>query len=335
MKLRIPSKILLDLLENKKHRIFPPGFRNRRPLSLFYFLTSLLFCFILLSINCKKKNNYPITTGLEGGTYYQFAKSMNDLPSFEFDVLKSEGSIDNINFISEKKAKLGLCQLDILQNAFIGNQKAKDNVKVILPLYNEEAHIIARKEIKSLKDLFGKKVSIGPDDSGNKITSLMFLGFTGLHAGHLTFLELNTDVALEKLRKNELDAVIIIAGAPVKILSSIPESDKDSIHLIEFTDGIYDSLSQGSLYYKKAEIPANTYKWQKEAVKTVSVTSVLIGSSDIKDEEALSLSLEIYENIEILSKKHEKWKSINKSQLRDLHQRNPDLFHPYINKMIF
>src|SRR6185295_12881538 len=85
---------------------------------------------------------------------------------------------------SSENAALGIVQSDVL--GFLSRSKNPDsvrmasNLRMIFPFYNEEVHVLARNEIKSFKDLQGKKVAIGEDGSGNMLTSVNLFSMMGI-----------------------------------------------------------------------------------------------------------------------------------------------------------
>ena len=58
-------------------------------------------------------------------------------------------------------------------------------------------------------------------------------------------------------------------------------------------------------------IPANTYKNQTAAVKTVAVNAVLIASSDLKEDVVYNLTKALFENQAELATAHAKGKELN------------------------
>ena len=303
----------------------------------FYFLYCMItnylkfFIFvpiIFLFLSCGKSKKVIFAGGFKGGTYYKIAESIDSVPGSS-TVIPTNGSLDNILLLSGKKADYSLTQLDMLQNYSIGEPEVKEKVKMLLPLYGEEVHLIARKEIKDLKSLAGKKISIGPSNSGMKISSLIFLGQIGIEEGKIIMEEMETEKAIPMLLKKELDAVIVIAGQPVKLLSEIPASEKNNIHLLEFAGDLYQAVGGTNLTYQKADIPANTYAWQDQSVKTLVVQSVLISRNDI-----LEFINTLFASKEKLTGIHPKWKSLDRSLLKYYYDKDPSIFHPAMKEIV-
>jgi TRAP-type uncharacterized transport system substrate-binding protein len=132
------------------------------------------------------------------------------------------------------------------------------------------------------------------------------------------------------LLDGSIDGFILVAGAPVKLLLDLPESASEKIHLLEFSKESLQSVRGTNLTYQKSEIPASTYSWELKPISTIVVQSVMIARADLDEKIISQFTKSIYKEKEILSTRHEKWKSLNKDTLSNLFKRNPDLFHSSI-----
>ena len=115
-----------------------------------------------------------ITAG-EGGTYHQFGFDLQRLvrPSgINLTVHRSKGSVDNIFALSRQRGvQMGIVQSDVL--GFVAGEpgnptltRAARSLRLVFPLYDEEVHVLGRREIGDFDDLAGARVAIGPEGSG-------------------------------------------------------------------------------------------------------------------------------------------------------------------------
>jgi len=111
-----------------------------------------------------------IITGGEKGTYYQFGLNLAELvkPSgIKLSVANSSGSVENIYAVYRRpRTQLGIVQADVL--AFVAKvqtdpvlKRIAKKIKMVFPLYNEEIHLLGRRDITDFDDLAGKRVAIG------------------------------------------------------------------------------------------------------------------------------------------------------------------------------
>jgi hypothetical protein len=176
---------------------------------------------------------------------------------------------------------------------------------MVFPLYNEEIHLLGKKEISNFDYLAGKKVAIGTEGSGNYLTSRLLFKVSGVEPAEM--LTIGLDEALDQLKQGKIDAMFYVAGYPVKLFSENVTAE-DNLALIPITN---KSILE---FYPQSEIPANTYTWQDKAVETVAVKAVLI-SYDFRRfhcENVGRMAKLIYENLDwLIQNGHPKWKSVD------------------------
>lgn len=253
-----------------------------------------------------------ILTGPRLGTYYQIGSDIKTLASkFNLNVSQSAGSVENIRKLqSDPEVKLAFAQMDVLKNMKENGQINFQDLKMFLPLYTEEIHLIVHKDskIRSIKDLENKIVNVGNDQSGSQFTSRIIAKELDL-----TWKEDLSDPkkALKHLLSKKIDAIFLIVGKPVKIYQLLPKEAKALLKFIPIND------RKLKKYYEPIEIPAKTYLWQDETISTYAVYSLLVTlnfknkkyAKFIKD-----LYLHISQNIHTFRKRgHPKWKEINPS----------------------
>ena len=203
-----------------------------------------------------------IITGSEKGTYYQFGLNLKRLVSqhgINLTVATSKGSVENIFAVYQRSAtQLGIVQSDVL--AFVarvetdpGLKRIAKKIKMVFPLYNEEIHILGRKNIADFDELADKRVAIGREGSGTYLTARLLFKVAEVEPRQMVTID--TDEALTELKAGRIDAMFYVAGAPVKLFAE-GVTAADNLTLIPVTN---KSIIE---FYPTAEIPANTYGWQ-------------------------------------------------------------------------
>ncbi|MCP5367934.1 MAG: TAXI family TRAP transporter solute-binding subunit [Hyphomicrobiales bacterium] len=225
-----------------------------------------------------------MVTGGPKGTYIQIGNNIRDLVApqgIKLDVRTSAGSIENILAVRHTPGvQMGIVQQDVL--AFVKRQ-AKEKpetsadmldlvakVRLIFPLYNEEVHILANDGVRRLEDLNGKRVAIGPKNSGTFLTSVVLFDKTGISPAQ-TFAYKAVE-AVEALRKGEIDAMVYVAGYPASVFTNNVTAD-DRLHLVPIPVADYSLLTDT---YTFSSIPKWTYPWQDADVETAAVKAVLV-----------------------------------------------------------
>ena len=254
-----------------------------------------------------------ITTGGKEGTYFQIGSDIAKLArqhGVRLDVKPSKGSLDNIIRIYGKKYRqIGIVQSDILEYLRSSTdhkmRKTARDIKMIASLHNEEVHILANKSIKRLSQLNGKKISIGPTNSGTAITASLLLKKSGVTPGKTLYM--SAEKALDALRSQDIDAMVYVSGYPVSLFSKIKNTD--NLHLVP----ILDRRIGGS--YIMSSIPEGTYTWQKGIVSTIAVKAVLTGYEYNKknhhSKKVCEIGKIIHSNIDWLKRNgHSKWDNV-------------------------
>ncbi|RME89268.1 MAG: TAXI family TRAP transporter solute-binding subunit [Candidatus Hydrogenedentota bacterium] len=270
-------------------------------------------------------------SGYFGGTYNQMARTLNRLPGLSLKIIETRGSGENISLIEKGQADLGFAQLDVLIHEAIANRKVKKNVKILLPIYREEVHILAKKNIQKISDLKGTKVNIGTLGSGTYATASTILKKLGLYDS----IQKDTSPsksAVSKLKNGSLDAVILIGGAPISFLAK--ESKNANFHLLSFTAGELRAFVRRGGAYSRIKIRANMYPWQSKKVTTLAVESALIGSANLSSSAVKTIINTIVQNEVELIMSHEKWTDLDIGFIKKTARRKKIYFHPAALKVI-
>ena len=241
---------------------------------------SLMFCFVVLIVLSFSSNSFGvdlgIMTGGAKGTYYQFGLNLKELVKsrdIRLRVDNSTGSIENLYAVYQRPyTQMGIVQSDVL--AFVSRLQSDPTLKriaiktkMIFPLYNEEIHLLGRRELVDFDDLAGKRVAIGKEGSGTYLTAKLLFEVSDIEPAEMV--SVGTDEALAQLKGGDIDAMFYVAGFPVKLFEG-DVVEEDGLALIPIVNkSIVD-------FYPIAEIPAKTYHWQDETVNTVAVKAVLV-----------------------------------------------------------
>jgi TRAP transporter TAXI family solute receptor len=216
-----------------------------------------------------------IITGSITGTYSRVATDLSAVldKGNELRILPiiGKGSVQNItDILYLRGVDVGIVQSDVLRYVSengtypdIGNR-----IAYITKLYNEEIHVLVRAEVKSLEDLRGKKVNFANEGSGTYMTASVVFGKLGIEVEITTF---DYELALEKLKKGEIDALFYVAGKPAPIFTAI--KPEEGLHLlsVELTPALAETYLPGefSATDYPGLIPSNT------EVQTISVGAVM------------------------------------------------------------
>lgn len=217
-----------------------------------------------------------IMTGEPTGTYIEFGRDIAAIAEdcgLTLQVQESAGSLENFLAVRSRRfTQFGIVQSDVLE--YLRTYAAEDpdiaravaGVRIAFPLYDEEVHLLARRDISGLEDLEGRRVAVGLRDSGTFLTASLALDLAGVTAERV---EIAPAASLERLLAGEIDALFYVAGAPTALFED-PAIDGEAFHLVPLTDEVLRAV------YQPATIPAGTYPFQSGAVDAVAVKAVLM-----------------------------------------------------------
>jgi TRAP transporter TAXI family solute receptor len=208
------------------------------------------------------------------------------LPDMRFEVVQTAGSVSNVQKLEAGEAELGLSLADVAYMGYNGHvaelgQRAT-NVRAIAVLHPSTVHVLVAKEsaIRSLTDLKGHRVGVGPGGSGTAVTSAILLRAYGVPANSVRQQSLPFLDAIDALTKGELDAVFITAADPVVV---VRDALLAGARLLDIDGPPLQQLRVAYPFLRPATIPAHTYAEQGRAVQTVREDVLLICRADLDD----------------------------------------------------
>lgn len=173
------------------------------------------------------QNTVTIISGTPAGTYLAIAYDMAAVLDNGFDMrvlaVAGKGSVQNVRDILHLKGvDMGIVQADVMQFFLRRNELGRDlqqRLVYIAKLYNEEMHVVAGPDIKSIRDLAGKKVNFGEVNSGTQFSSRLIFDTLKLNVEEVNMGQ--TD-AITRIRSGEIAATIFIAGRPAAAVANLP-----------------------------------------------------------------------------------------------------------------
>ena len=240
---------------------------------------------MLLIVLCSFSNLYAqpqvfrIGTGGSAGTYFPIgsliANAFTDRatiqPATRYEIpqllalaQRSNGSVANIREISEGLLEAGLVQADVAHWAFHGDgpftsSKPLKNLRTVATLYLESLHLVVRNGsgIDGVSDLPGHRVSLDEVGSGTLLDVRPVLDAYGISVSELKPVYLKPTDAIDRLRREKLDAFFIVAGYPVTAVTELVNEGKARVIAIDGNS--VTALLKEYPFFTFDSIPANTY----------------------------------------------------------------------------
>ena len=168
---------------------------------------------------------------------------------------------------------IAILQTDVLdyakeQQLFPG---LESSFSYIAKLYNEEFHLLARPDIKTIANLANQKVNVDAQGSGTAITANRVFDLLRLKVQQTND---SQEVALEKLRKGEIAALAFAAGKPAPLFATLAKDD--GLHLLSIPANPALTAAYQTVRLTAADYPVLISADQ--GVDTVAVGAVLVAA---------------------------------------------------------
>ena len=171
-------------------------------------------------IEPSSKKEITIATGSIDGEYYNTAlkyKEILEKQKVKVNILTSNGSMENIQLLNDKKADIAF-----VQNG-IDSLKKQTEIKAIASIYYEPLWIFYKNDeykMDYLVQLITKRVSLGREKSGTEDLALKMLNDNGINKENTQLLNNSTEEAKDLLIKGEIDAIFIVSSPNSKTIKS-------------------------------------------------------------------------------------------------------------------
>ncbi|MBI9090580.1 MAG: TAXI family TRAP transporter solute-binding subunit [Desulfobacterium sp.] len=267
---------------------------------------------------------FGIATGGTGGTYYPLGGMLAQMISNKVIIQGKKlsataetgnASVANATLLSRAGIESAFVAADILDAAYKGTKQFKGknlkNLRALGALYPETVQLVVRANagVKEFTDIKGKSVSSGSPGSGQWQLLGDLLAANGMDRKSISEDYSSFSQSVEKIKDGNLDASLITAGSPTA--SVLELANYHDVIIVPLTGPAIKELQKVQPYYADTLLPANTYKGQPEAVKTIAVRAIWATHDKLDEETAYNVVKALYENTDTLAKVHVKGKEIS------------------------
>lgn len=270
---------------------------RRRPMTLV-----ALAAGTLLLAGCEGDRPRPLAlaTGTTAGVYYPLGGAMaslwtRELPGLVVKAEVSAGSVTNLIQVAKGESDIGFGQADAVADAFRGTGRFPEPlpVAVIGRIYPNIVHLLSveGRGVRSVADLRGKRVSLGPPGSGNEVTARNVLRAVGIAEDEFRVRQMNYNQSINGLKDGTVDAVFLAAGLGV---SSVVELGltRDLI-LVPFTPEEIAAVETANTAYQGIEVPPGVYRGVDAPTPTPSLWNMLFVHRDLPADLARRLAASV------------------------------------------
>ncbi len=294
-------------------------------------VTSVLSAALITGANAgKKEQKYIIATASTGGTYYPVGVGIATIASLKlakkhkmtFSAITSAGSGENVDMIDKGEVDFAILQGLFGSMAWQGKAKyegkPRKNLRSVSMLWqNVEQFVVYNKiattgNIMDMKNLYGKKFSIGKRNSGTRVSGETILGALGIDYTKMNLQFLGYGPSATSLQDGKIDGMNIPSGPPTSAITNAYASiGADKIQHLEFSDADVKKIASAYPVWTRYVIKAGTYPGQKKDINTIAQPNLLVVTKDTPDEVVYLLTKTMYENLPFLNTVHKATKVMN------------------------
>lgn len=294
--------------------------RSKKMIIALLFIVAISFTLAAAPADAAKRRFVSIASGWVTGAYYPMAGAISRIAwkhlkdkGIKVTAESSGASVANAKLIGAGDTDFAILQNDIANYAYYGTLMFKKPIKKLLgvcTLFPEHVQCIARADagIKSIADLKGKNVAIGPVGSGTLENVKQILEAWGMTLKDVKGQQLKSSQAGDYIKDGRLDAAFftVAVGAAVIVDTAVIKA----IKLVPITGPNVDKMIKKYPFYAKQVVPGGIYKGNDKAVPTVSVMAMLAARSDLEADIVYSILKAMYGDLDQLRKAHAKFKEI-------------------------
>ncbi|MGE6918263.1 TAXI family TRAP transporter solute-binding subunit [Achromobacter kerstersii] len=250
------------------------------------------------------QQGYPLAGGPDRGEYLAFARALSAVArahQIRVTPLITGGGAENIALLRSGDAVVGLAQGDTARLAYEGrgpfaSQGPFAGLRALGSLYPELVHVVVRDDpaLRTIQDLKGKTIALGPEGSAVRATLENVLAAHGLQAGR-DYKVADTPFAasLPALQAGTVDAAAQVIGVPATPLRDALTQAK--LKLLPLDPAAIKSLTKADADLMPLEIAAGTYPNQPEPIPTIGTAALLLTTANLTRDEALMVVRAVYQ----------------------------------------
>lgn len=218
------------------------------------------------------------------------------------------GSVENLFLLADRELALGIVQSDVVGQAWEGLppfvQKLKQ-LRSIVSLYSEIVTFVTKagSGLKKLKDIQGKRLSLGTSGSGSQRSAMEIMRACAISTNDVKLVDnLSSDAAALALQKGEIDVYAYVVGHPNENIWSAASNMK--VSFIDLADPCLDQLVKSNPPYVKTVIPGGIYPGIPQDTPSLAVKATLLTTADLPEDVVYQITKTVVEKLYRFKKLH-------------------------------
>ena len=287
--------------------------------SPFIFL-ALAMTFISLSGCAEKSDFITLGTGTPGGAFVPVGNAIATTVEDNKGELKwkvgskeTKGTQENIRNLESGSLQFAMANAAISYFAVRGegDWKTKQEIRSVATIAPNVGVFLTIKStgIKTIADLKGKRVVLGPAGAGFEYFLKPLLEAHGLEYSDMTVLNGTYLDASGMIADGKADAAFMGGAIPIPVAGQLCSSQ--DVVFVKFDESAIEKLKKYPFYFE-VTIPATAYSDLEEDMMGINVGNMqLISHADVPEETVYNFTKIMYENRGAITKQHAAGKALN------------------------
>ncbi len=269
-----------------------------------------------------------IGTGTTGGVYFPLGGALANylsraLPNTSATAEVTAGSTANFQLLGANRAQIVFGQVDAAVDSVRGAGQFRGRVvptRAIAVLYTNRMQVVttADRNIRSMADLRGKRISTGAPQSATELFARRLIAAAGLNIERdfRGVERLSPAESTNAIRDNKIDAYFFVSGVPTSAITDLAATPGTSLVLVDHAEFLAPIVQEHGPVYFAEEIAAGTYPGQTQPNRQLSVANILAMREDAPAPLVTGVLNTLWQNREDWARVHAEARNFNLGQQR-------------------
>lgn len=273
-----------------------------------------------------------VGTASTGGAFYPIGIAIADIITNKVGISTTAqitgGAVENNFLIQNGTADLAITMGFMAYNAVKGIEPYKEKMPDINVLFSGLSkgvfHVVVNKNssIRSIKDLKGKRVALGPAGGGAIAVANDVFKFYGISSNDFKPVYISYEQAADALTDGNIDAIVVQSAAPAPAITQLTASNKQ-IRILSLEDDYLNKILKEATYYSKIVLPETMYGI--EQATTIYTSLVVVVNRKMSQDLAYRITKALFENVDVIKNSHP---SANELDIKEAVKALPAPLHP-------
>lgn len=277
-------------------------------------LVAVIMLLVSVASGCFAEQYLSIGTGSMTGVYYPLGGALssiisNNMEGYSCSAESTGGAVENALLLINGEVDLGFVAASTLydaqhgQNAFEGMDGSK--VQACFSFFPEVVQILSvDQSIKSIPDLKGKRVAVGPAGSGTEAMARAILALYDMSYDDINEDFLGFSDAASGLKDGTCDVAFTWAGIPTANVMELCATH--TISIISLTGEELEKLMRISGYCVPAQITTETYPKMYADAQSFSIPAIICANADLSEDFVYDFMVQVFDHYDLLVQTHER-----------------------------